>query len=143
MKPMEPVRSAGETQPPAAVARSDTPRPEGLPSPRAWGLLRLWPRRVLQGCVRGYQLLLSAHMGQQCRFTPTCSNYALQALDRHGALAGSYLAARRILRCHPWCEGGRDDVPHNPPPVFGFLSAPAARRQGRSARSSPESESSP
>ncbi|MFM2112388.1 MAG: rane protein insertion efficiency factor YidD [Pseudomonadota bacterium] len=61
--------------------------------------------------VRGYRLLLSPWLGSACRFNPTCSVYALEALDTHGAAQGSYLAARRILRCHPWCAGGHDPVP--------------------------------
>jgi len=54
-------------------------------------------------------------VGQSCRFTPTCSAYALQALDRHGAIAGTALAGWRILRCNPWCHGGCDEVPDNMP----------------------------
>jgi uncharacterized protein len=73
---------------------------------------------ALKGLVRGYQLLFSAWVGGDCRFEPTCSAYALQALDRHGAAAGSYLAARRLLRCHPWCEGGHDPVPTRRPGLF-------------------------
>ena len=68
-------------------------------------------RRVLIALVRGYQLLLSAWVGGQCRFTPTCSNYTIEALRRHGAARGSYLGAVRIARCHPWCAGGDDPVP--------------------------------
>lgn len=67
--------------------------------------------RVLKGMIRGYRLLLSPWLGSSCRFTPTCSAYALQALDEHGTTAGTYLAARRLLRCHPWCAGGHDPVP--------------------------------
>jgi uncharacterized protein len=69
------------------------------------------PQRGLVLLVKGYRLLLSPWLGSQCRFEPTCSAYALQALQDHGAGAGSYLAARRILRCHPWCDGGFDPVP--------------------------------
>lgn len=69
------------------------------------------PRRVLIGIVQFYRLLLSPWLGSQCRFEPTCSRYALEALQRHGAAHGSYLATRRILRCHPWCHGGFDPVP--------------------------------
>lgn len=63
------------------------------------------------GIVRGYQLLLSPWLGSNCRFEPTCSAYALQALQQHGALGGSYLTLRRLGRCHPWCDGGCDPVP--------------------------------
>jgi len=68
--------------------------------------------------VRGYQLLLSSWLGASCRFEPTCSTYAIQAMQRHGAAAGSYLAAARILRCHPFCQGGHDAVPEHPPALF-------------------------
>ena len=68
-------------------------------------------RRLLIGIIRAYQYLLSPWWGNHCRFTPTCSHYAVEALERHGALAGTWLAARRILRCHPWSEGGYDPVP--------------------------------
>lgn len=70
-----------------------------------------WPRRILALPIRGYRYFLSPWLGSACRFEPTCSRYALQALELHGAAAGSYLAARRIVRCHPWCEGGADPVP--------------------------------
>lgn len=69
------------------------------------------PRRLLALPVRAYRYFLSPWLGSACRFEPSCSRYALQALDQHGALAGSYLATRRLLRCHPWCEGGLDPVP--------------------------------
>jgi len=68
-------------------------------------------RRLLIAIVRAYQYLLSPWWGSQCRFTPTCSHYAIEALERHGALGGSWLATRRILRCHPWSAGGYDPVP--------------------------------
>ena len=80
------------------------------------------PRRVLIALVKAYRLLLSPWLGNACRFEPTCSVYAIEALDRHGALAGSYLAGRRLLRCHPWCNGGCDPVP--PAPLFKFRSNP-------------------
>ena len=61
--------------------------------------------------VRAYRLVLSPWIGHACRFQPTCSAYALEALDRHGALRGSWLAARRVARCHPWGSAGYDPVP--------------------------------
>ena len=76
------------------------------------------PARLLMSVVRAYRLLLSPWLGSACRFEPTCSVYALQALERHGATAGSYLAAARLLRCHPWCAGGFDSVPENRPGLF-------------------------
>lgn len=77
------------------------------------------PRRVLIALVRGYRLLLSPWLGSACRFEPTCSQYALEALDRHGAALGSYLTTTRLLRCHPWCAGGCDPVPAHAPRLFG------------------------
>ncbi len=95
--------------------------------------LRDLPRRVLVAIVRGYRLLLSPWIGSQCRFEPTCSGYALQALEQHGAVGGSYLAARRILRCHPWCAGGFDPVPAS----FGAAPASTSSSSSSSSTSSP------
>ncbi|HET9577539.1 MAG TPA: membrane protein insertion efficiency factor YidD [Usitatibacter sp.] len=67
--------------------------------------------RLLLALIRGYRYLLSPWWGRSCRFTPTCSEYAIEAIERHGALQGSGLALRRIARCHPWCPGGFDPVP--------------------------------
>lgn len=61
--------------------------------------------------VRFYRATLSPVIGMNCRFQPTCSEYALEALERHGAIAGGWLAARRILRCHPFGRSGYDPVP--------------------------------
>ena len=61
--------------------------------------------------VRGYRLFLSPWLGSACRFEPTCSLYAIDALVRHGAAQGSYLTLRRLVRCQPWCVGGHDPVP--------------------------------
>ncbi len=73
--------------------------------------LRRWPRMALAAPIRAYRFFLSPWLGSACRFEPTCSRYALDALDQRGAGVGSYLAARRVLRCHPWCDGGFDPVP--------------------------------
>lgn len=73
--------------------------------------LRLLPRRSLMAVVRSYQLILSPLLPPSCRFTPSCSAYAHEALLRHGAVRGSWLAARRLARCHPWNPGGYDPVP--------------------------------
>jgi putative membrane protein insertion efficiency factor len=61
--------------------------------------------------VRAYQLAISPMLPPSCRFHPTCSEYALEALQRHGAVRGGWLALRRIFRCHPWHPGGHDPVP--------------------------------
>jgi putative membrane protein insertion efficiency factor len=66
---------------------------------------------VLVGFVRGYQLFLSPLLGGSCRYYPTCSAYAIEAIQRHGALRGTWMAARRIGRCHPFRPGGYDPVP--------------------------------
>ena len=80
-------------------------------------------RRVLMAAVRGYRLLLSPWIGGDCRFEPTCSVYSLEALERHGAAAGTYLTLRRIARCQPWCQGGCDPVPAAPPKLFAWAFA--------------------
>lgn len=67
--------------------------------------------RLLAGPVHAYRLLLSPWVGRSCRYDPTCSAYALEALARHGAFRGGWLALRRIGRCHPWGGWGVDDVP--------------------------------
>jgi uncharacterized protein len=109
-------------------------------SPRvaeALGAVRQWPRRALVVLVRVYRLVLSPWLGNQCRFAPTCSVYAIEALERHGALAGSYLAAARILRCAPWCDGGCDPVPAQRPRLFTHLLPSASTPPGASADGSP------
>jgi len=75
-------------------------------------------QRLLIALVKAYRLLLSPWLGSACRFEPTCSRYALDALEYHGAAAGSYLTLRRLARCHPWCEGGHDPVPLERPRLF-------------------------
>jgi putative membrane protein insertion efficiency factor len=67
--------------------------------------------RVLVAVIRGYQRFVSPALPPACRFYPTCSAYAVEAIQRHGALKGTWLAARRLSRCHPLHEGGIDPVP--------------------------------
>lgn len=86
-------------------------------------------RACLIALVRGYRLLLSPWLGSGCRFEPTCSRYALDALERHGAAAGTYLTLRRIVRCHPGCAGGCDPVPTERPRLFGGPSTPSSARK--------------
>jgi uncharacterized protein len=66
-------------------------------------LLMIWP-------IKLYQYLLSPYIGSCCRFYPTCSNYALEAVNRYGVIKGAYLAIKRMMRCHPWSAGGYDPV---------------------------------
>jgi len=66
---------------------------------------------LLLALIRAYRLVLSPWWGNHCRFTPTCSQYAAEAVERHGARDGTWLAMRRVGRCHPWCHGGFDPVP--------------------------------
>ena len=70
-------------------------------------------RHVLKILIRAYQLALSPLLGPRCRFYPSCSHYALEAIESHGALRGSWMSAKRICRCHPFNPGGFDPVPHH------------------------------
>lgn len=65
----------------------------------------------LIGIIRIYRYAFSLLLGNCCRFEPTCSTYAIEAITMHGCLKGCYLTVRRLLRCHPWCSGGIDPVP--------------------------------
>ena len=71
--------------------------------------------KALLAFIRLYQLCISPWIGANCRFHPTCSAYASQALTMHGPLRGSFLAVRRLLRCHPFSSPGEDPVPHRTP----------------------------
>jgi len=68
-------------------------------------------RYVLKYLIRGYQLAISPLLGPSCRFYPSCSQYAIEAIETHGSLHGAWLTMKRISRCHPWHEGGFDPVP--------------------------------
>lgn len=69
-------------------------------------------KALLIAPIRFYRYFLSPWLGWSCRFTPTCSVYTIEAIETHGALKGSWLGMKRIGRCHPWCKGGYDPVPH-------------------------------
>lgn len=71
-------------------------------------------KRLLLGLIRLYRRYVSPHTPPACRFTPTCSQYALTAIERFGAWKGGWLALKRILRCNPFCRGGYDPVPEQP-----------------------------
>jgi uncharacterized protein len=68
-------------------------------------------KKILLAMIRMYQLFLSPLLGQHCRFTPSCSQYTREAIEKYGAAKGSWLGLKRILRCQPFCEGGHDPVP--------------------------------
>ena len=78
------------------------PGPQRGRGPLAWLLIR---------GIKLYQVTLAALIGGQCRFEPSCSEFGIQAVRRHGALKGGYLTIRRIMRCHPWGGSGDDPVP--------------------------------
>lgn len=78
------------------------------------------PTFLLRALIRGYQLLISPVLPPACRYLPTCSDYAAEAVLRHGALRGSWLALRRLARCHPWGGSGYDPVPDALPHVHGI-----------------------
>jgi hypothetical protein len=73
--------------------------------------MKFWLASPLIWLIRGYQLAISPMLGNHCRFEPSCSEYSMIALRRHGLLRGLWLAVRRIVRCHPWHPGGYDPVP--------------------------------
>lgn len=68
-------------------------------------------QKILTLPIRAYQYILSPYFGHSCRYMPSCSQYAIEAIEQRGALMGSYLAIKRILSCHPWHAGGYDPVP--------------------------------
>lgn len=73
--------------------------------------MKITMKKILISGIRFYQIAISPLFPASCRYYPTCSHYAVEAVERFGPLYGSYLAARRILRCHPFCKGGYDPVP--------------------------------
>ena len=81
---------------------------------------------VLIWLLKGYRFAISPLYGQVCRFHPTCSAYALEAVTEHGALRGSWLAVRRVGRCHPWNPGGYDPVPPRRPAAPSTPSTPSS-----------------
>lgn len=95
---------------------------------RAWSFVRFLPRNACVVVLRGYRAAISPLYGQVCRYYPSCSAYALGAIQQHGVVKGAALGSWRIARCHPWARGGIDDVPahrHGPLHItdFGFVTA--------------------
>lgn len=78
---------------------------------RAIAFLILLPRNLCVAIFTAYRAVVSPLYGDVCRYYPSCSHYALQAIQQHGVVRGVWLGSRRIARCHPWAEGGIDDVP--------------------------------
>ena len=92
-------------------------------------------KSILLLLLRAYQLGVSPYLGQNCRFYPTCSNYAREAIGTHGVLAGSALAAKRLCKCHPWHAGGVDPVP-----AVAFAMAGTASKTDASAAARPATD---
>lgn len=82
-----------------------------LPAGAAMRAIALLPRNTVLSLLHGYRATISHTYGDVCKYYPSCSAYAVGAVQQHGALVGSVMAAARIARCHPWAEGGIDDVP--------------------------------
>ena len=81
----------------------------------------LWPRRLAHGAIRAYQLTLSALIGRQCRYMPSCSEYTDEAIQTHGLWAGGWMGLARICRCNPWGGSGYDPIPRERPPHASTL----------------------
>ncbi|WP_082097201.1 membrane protein insertion efficiency factor YidD [Demequina silvatica] len=91
--------------------------------------------RALTGAIRGYQLVVSPLTGPRCKYHPTCSHFAVEAIQVHGAFVGTGLATWRVLRCNPWSNGGVDDVPAKGERLFRLTRNNAAMlNQSTSAR---------
>lgn len=86
--------------------------------------------RAVTGLIRVYQRFVSPALGGRCRYAPTCSSYAAEAVQAHGAVRGSWLGLKRIARCHPFRAGGLDPVP---PPSENATTAPRRRVEGETA----------
>ena len=85
-------------------------------------------KSLLIGLVKAYRLLLSPWLGSACRFEPTCSLYAIEALDKYGAIAGTCMTLSRLGRCQPWCQGGHDPVPLENPRLLTRLLSPLSHK---------------
>jgi putative membrane protein insertion efficiency factor len=101
------------------------------------------PQRVLMWLVRGYRVLLSPWLQTGCRYEPSCSGYSLQAIERHGAIVGTYLTLHRLVRCHPLCEGGHDPVPEQTPRLFRGVVRGKPRAAGSPSSTSLDNQTSP
>ncbi len=108
--------------------------PESVTSGPSRISLRRLPQLLVIGVLRVYQSVISPMTGPSCRYYPSCSQYALIAVQRHGALRGTWLALRRLARCHTWTAGGIDDVPPVRQPKTSAHTHGHAERARSSAR---------
>ena len=108
-----------------------------------WATILSLPQRTLVLLVRGYRLVLSPWLQTGCRYEPTCSGYALQALQQHGAIVGTYMTLHRLVRCHPLCAGGHDPVPEQAPRLFRALFDTAPRGADSRPSHSLDNQTSP
>ncbi|MCU1546657.1 MAG: yidD [Homoserinimonas sp.] len=108
---------------------------KGVKMHRTWAFIKLLPRNLCVVILCVYRAIISPLYGDVCRYYPSCSAYALGAIQQHGVVKGIWIGSRRIGRCHPWAAGGVDDVPENAAKTysltrFGFVVAPRfAERQ--------------
>lgn len=103
---------------PASARGTARLRVSGLDVPGALAAVTLLPRNAGIALLHGYRAVISPIYGDVCRYYPSCSAYAVTAVQQHGLVKGSVLAGARIVRCHPWAAGGQDDV--RPHPAFRF-----------------------
>ena len=96
------------------------------------------PAHLLRGLVLAYRWLISPLLGPRCRYLPTCSEYALTAVSRHGALAGGWLTLKRLGRCHPWGGSGYDPVPPASPGRSRLNFAPSGVQTASTVPGTPE-----
>jgi putative membrane protein insertion efficiency factor len=107
---------------------------------RLWRCVAMTPRAAGRALVKLYRLTLSPLIGFHCRYLPTCSDYADQALERHGLWAGGWMTAARLMRCHPWGNSGLDFVPDVPPrDARWYLPWRYGRWRGTNAEPAPKS----
>nr|WP_092094259.1 membrane protein insertion efficiency factor YidD [Curtobacterium sp. UNCCL20] len=106
----------------------------------AW-VVALLPRNACVVVLRAYRAVISPLYGNVCRYHPSCSRYALEAIQQYGVVRGSAMGAWRIARCNPWAAGGIDDVPDRRRPYvvnrFGFVLAPTPQQQPQTAVGTP------
>ncbi|MFP8965716.1 membrane protein insertion efficiency factor YidD [Pokkaliibacter sp. CJK22405] len=129
------------------MCRPDPQQQKANPVPRAHGRLSRWLIGLSLGLLKLYQWLISPLLGNNCRYMPTCSEYAIEAFQYHGFLKGGYLTLRRLLRCHPFARShGWDPVPGTPDaePREGLTSGDSmALNRAQTSHQRPDSETPP